>query len=156
GNSRRRDELMSLLEDLEPESAELSQLVADVAADSPDPALPTSARSFADLHVLVSADTAETDRALRRAAVSDLGALAQRYPCSLDICTSYAFGLIQTGQLELLRGYVGQLRLLERPVHVFHYNFCQLLYALGEPDLARHHLHLAIQFATTPEERSDA
>jgi hypothetical protein len=156
GNSERRDELMRLLEDLEPESTELSRLVAAVAAGGLDPALPASARAFSDLHGLVSADTAEADQGLRLAAVSDLGALAHRYPCSLDICSSYAFGLIQTEQLEFLRGYIDHLRLLERPVHVFHYNFCQLLYVLGEPELARHHLDLAIRFATTREERSDA
>lgn len=155
-DSERRDELMRMLEDLEPESIELSLHVANVAAGSADPALPKSARSFLDLHDLISADPTGADRALRLAAVSDLRALARRYPCSLDICTSYAYGLMQTGQLELLRDYVGHLRLLKRPEHNFHYNFCQFLQALGKPELARHHLDLAMQFATTPEERSDA
>jgi hypothetical protein len=155
-DSGRRDELMRLLEDLEPESTELSRLVAAVAAGGTDLALPASARAFSDLHGLISADAAETDDGLRLAAVSDLGVLARRYPCSPNICMSYGFGLIQTGQLDLLRGYVDHLRLLERPAHVFHYNFCQLLYAVGEPELAQHHLDLAMRFATTEEERSDA
>jgi hypothetical protein len=154
-DSKRRDELMRMLEDLEPESIELSLIVANVAAGDADPALPRSARSFLDLHNLISADPTEADRAPRLAAVSDLRALARRYPCSLDICTSYAYGLMQTGQLELLHDYVGHLRLLERPEHNFHYNFCQFMQALGEPRLVRHHLDLAMQFATTPEERSD-
>jgi hypothetical protein len=155
-NDKRRDELMRTLEDLEPESGELSNLAANVAAGSDDPALPKATRSFQDLRDLVSADLPRVDQGLRLAAVSDLGTMAHRYACSSDICMSYAFGLVQTEQLELLRGYVDHLRLLERPEHIYHYNLCLILLGLGEREPARHHLGLAMRYATTPEEESDA
>jgi tetratricopeptide (TPR) repeat protein len=156
GDDRRRDEALRALEDLEPESREVSEIAAAVARGTDGPRAPKSTKYWKELSDLITGPRRTSDEGLRQAALADLCSMVQQFPCSVDLSFLYAFALLELGKLESLRFHMAHLAALERPAHATHFNLTQLLFALDDKNEAQRHLDLAIRYATSEEEMSDA
>jgi len=153
-------EALRFLEDLESESSELASLaerlsIGEVSPErAPTHDIPWGLLGLLDAERMEGMD--DPDVGLRLAAVEDLRRLVDRYPRDPDCCFAYAFGLLTRRPIEELAGYVDHLATLEEPRHTFHYNYGQLLIAVGERDRGLRHLHRSLELASNQEETADA
>jgi hypothetical protein len=167
-------EALQLLDDLEAESSELAWFAEALSADAtsiktapyralaffgpsvnrPEPHSVWNLVKLLDLDQMEESDASDAE--FRLAVVGDLRRFAERYPWDPDCCFAYAFGLLTARPIQELASYVDHLATLEEKLHSFHYNYGQLLIAVGERDRGQRHLQLSLELASNQEEAEDA
>jgi hypothetical protein len=150
------EDILTRLDDLEPESSAVRGMAERLAAGLPSPPVPPMVTDVWRLVQLAGPGAAGLgDDRLRRAALADLRATAARWPHDATCAFAFAAGLLAAGDVSKLRAQVDRLATFERPEQTFHYNLTQLLAGAGEQERARHHLRLALEYATTDTERAE-
>jgi tetratricopeptide (TPR) repeat protein len=105
---------------------------------------------------LLMQEAGRPDKALVEAAIRDLVRIVDGHPGSISYRLIYAFALVMAERRgEALRQAEG-LSELSNHVHSFHFNLGQIFWCAGDPVRGRHHLELAIQFATDEQQERDA
>jgi len=150
------EDILTRLDDLEPESSVVLGMAERLAAGLRSPPVPPTVADVWRLVQLAGSGAAGLgDDRLRRAALADLRATAARWPHNATCAFAFAFGLLAAGDVRELRAQVDRLAIFERPEQTFHYNIIQLLAGAGEQERARHHVQLALEYATTDTERAE-
>lgn len=153
------DRLLQRLEELEPESTEMTHISAHLATGRRGFPVPEVARHAWSLLRLLSPDDPSAqlaDPGIEAAALGDMRSFAEHYPYDMNCAMAYAFGLVTAGQLTELGTYLPQIATLEQPSHTFHFNYGQLLVASGDRLLGSQHLARSLELATTDKDREDA
>ena len=152
----REHEVLRRLEEAEPDSRELVGIASHLATGASGPPLPEVASgAWALLGVLSEVEWRERNPpALEAAALDDLRSMAEQYPADLNCCMAYAFGLLHDGPRWRVDRVCRPPEHVEQPKHAFHFNYGQLLIALGEDDgRGPRHLRQALERAMTDEDR---
>jgi tetratricopeptide (TPR) repeat protein len=98
----------------------------------------------------------QKDEALSEAALRDLARVVETYSDTTSYRLSYAFCLGMTGRTEEAMRQAERLDQVQNREHGFHFNLGQIFWWSGDPARGRYHLQLAVQYATSEEERKDA
>jgi tetratricopeptide (TPR) repeat protein len=98
----------------------------------------------------------QKDEALREAALRDLARIVDTYSDATSYRLSYAFCLAMTGRTEEAMRQAERLDQIQGCEHGFHFNLGQIFWLSGDPGRGRHHLQLAVQYATSEQEKKDA
>lgn len=95
-------------------------------------------------------DTARVD-----AALAELAKIAAGAPANKKYRLNYAFGLLIAGRSDNALAEAVMLAEQEIQEHSFHFNLGQIFWGCGAVEQGRHHLGLALEYATNNEERQD-
>jgi hypothetical protein len=95
------------------------------------------------------------DAARLEAALAELAKIAGSAPANSSYRLNYAFGLFIAGRTDDALAEASILAEQNIPEHSFHFNLGQIFWGSGAVEQGRHHLELALQYATTNEERQD-
>lgn len=95
------------------------------------------------------------DAARVDAALADLARIAGGAPANWSYRLNYAFGLMIAGRSDGALAQAAVLAEQDIPEHSFHFNLGQIFWGSGAVKQGRHHLGLALKYATTEEERQD-
>jgi len=95
------------------------------------------------------------DAAQVEAALAELARIACGAPANWNYRLNYAFGLLIAGRSDDAVAEAGVLAEQDIPEHSFHFNLGQIFWGSGAVEQGRHHLGLALEYATTDEERQD-
>jgi tetratricopeptide (TPR) repeat protein len=138
------------LEKIDPHSSVLAQLRASRDVDAEAWSRKMAARCQHLLGVISNGTSDE-----KEAALTELQRISAGAPANVNYRVSYAFGLIIVGKRTEALAEAMALDTIERPEHAFHFNLGQVLWGTGDPARGRRHLNLAIEYATSDEERRD-
>jgi tetratricopeptide (TPR) repeat protein len=96
------------------------------------------------------------DADLISASLKELRKMVSMYGQVPEYRKTYAFALMISGRYEEARREAQILAEMAGDSHDVHFHLGQIFWACGDPERGRHHLGLAIQFATTEQDRNDA
>jgi len=107
------------------------------------------------VHLLMQ-QVEQKDEELSVAALRDLARIVDTYSETTSYRLNYAFCLGMTGRIEEAMHQAERLDRVQNREHGFHFNLGQIFWWSGDPARGRHHLQLALQYATSEQEKNDA
>jgi hypothetical protein len=147
---RRLDDTVRQLERVAPDSDVLHVLSAIEDSDA-------IAYSQALLHRVqrLFEQSQTNDQALRQTALNELRFVVRAFPANSDYRWFYAMALIGAGRLDEALQQAEVMARAADESHSRHFNVAQVFWHCNARECAQHHLDLALQYATTDEERQD-
>jgi tetratricopeptide (TPR) repeat protein len=100
-------------------------------------------------------EVGQKDEALSEAALRDLARIVDTNSDTTSYRLSFAFCLGMTGRTEAAKRQAERLEQVQNCEHGHHFNLGQIFWWCGDPDRGRHHLQLALRYATSEEEKKD-